>query len=433
MNLESQAEFENQSHTRSYYAATVNDHTDYPRLEGEIRADVCVIGGGFSGVSTALTLAERGYSVVLVEQNKIGWGASGRNGGQMIGGITGEEKMLRDLGPDYADMIWDLGYRGHEIIEERVEKYNIQCDLKHGYIDVAYKPRHMRDFEAHYEELQRRGFGDMVRMVPQSEIEETVGSKVYIGGLINNRNGHIHPLNLCIGEARAAEKLGVSIFENSSVTEIVHGDKPLVKTNSGQVVADKVVLTGNAYNRLERKHIKGQVFPAGSYIIATEPLSEEEARQVNPQDMAICDPNSVVDYYRMSADRRLLFGGRCNYSGREPKSIRAWIEPRMLKVYPQLKGKRIDYEWGGNVGIIVNRVPLLGRIKPNVFYAMGYSGHGVNVTHVAGEIMADAVAGTFERLDVFEKISHFKIPLGQRLGSQMVALGMLYHRMKDLL
>ena len=163
------------------------------------------------------------------------------------------------------------------------------------------------------------------------------------------------------------------------------------------------------------------------------PRLEGEVRQVNPQDMAICDPNSVVDYYRMSADRRLLFGGRCNYTGREPKSIRSWIEPRMLKVYPQLKGKRIDYEWGGNIGIVVNRVPLLGRIKPNVFYAMGYSGHGVNVTHVAGEILVDAIAGTFERLDVFEKISHLNIPLGQRLGSQMVALGMLYYRMKDLL
>jgi gamma-glutamylputrescine oxidase len=427
------SEFENQPHTDSYYAATANDHTDYPRLEGEVRADVCVIGGGFSGISTALTLAERGYSVDLVEQNKIGWGASGRNGGQMIGGTAGDDHLNRKLSPDYADMIWDIGYRGNEIIEERVEKYAIQCDLKHGYIETAYKPRHMRYFEAHYEELQRRGFGDKVRMVPRNEIEETVGSKVYIGGLINNRNGHIHPLNLCIGEARAAEKLGVSIFENSSVTEIVHGEKPLVKTSAGQIVADKVVVTGNAYNRLEQKRIKGQVFPAGSYIIATEPLSEEEARQINPLDMAIGDLNTVVDYYRLSADRRLLFGGRCNYSGREPKSIRAWIEPRMLKVYPQLKGKRIDYEWGGNVGIIVNRVPLLGRIEPNVFYAMGYSGHGVNVSHVAGEIMADAVAGTFERLDVFEKISHINIPFGQRMGGQLVALGMLYYRMKDLL
>ena len=427
------AAIERQPHTASYYAATLNDDTRYPPLAGDSVADICVIGGGFSGVATALTLAERGYEVVLLEQHRIGWGASGRNGGQVIGGISGADKLVRDLGQEVADMVWDIGYRGHEIIEERIAKYAIDCDYKHGYIDVAIKPRHMRDFEAHYQELQQRGFGDQVRLVPPEEIESVVGTSAYIGGLINNRNGHLHPLNLCVGEARAAASLGTRIHEGSPVTAIQHGTKPVVKTSAGQVTANQVVLTGNAYNTLERSRLPGQIFPAGSFIIATEPLSEQEAQRLNPFDLAVCDPNFVLDYFRLSPDRRMLFGGRCNYSGRDPKSIKADILPRMLKLYPSLAGKRIDYEWGGKIGIVINRVPLFGRIEPNVFYAMGYSGHGVNATHAAGEIMADAVAGTLEQLDIFERIGHHKIPFGQTFGNQMLALGMLYYRLRDLL
>ncbi len=422
-----------EAHTDSYYAATSHPQTSFAALEGELEVDVCVIGAGFTGIASALTLAERGYSVAVLEQHRVGWGASGRNGGQMIGGISGEEEIARQLGPSVADQVWDIGYRGHEIIEERIDRYKIDCDLRHGYIDVAFKDRHMREFETHYAELQRRGFGDQVELVDAGQIQSVVGSEAYIGGLINRRNGHLHPLNLCIGEAEAAASLGVQIFEASPVESIEYGEPVIARTALGQVRAKSLILTGNAYNRLERGRLRGQVFPAGSYIIATEPLTESEVADINPQNLAVCDPNYVLDYFRLSADRRLLFGGRCNYSGRVPASISASIRPRMLKIYPQLEDKRIDYEWGGNIGIVVNRVPLLGRIESNVFYAMGYSGHGVNATHVAGEIMADAVEGRYQRLELFETISHMKIPFGQRFGSQMVALGMLYYRMKDLL
>jgi glycine/D-amino acid oxidase-like deaminating enzyme len=422
-----------QQHCPSYYAATRNDDASYAPLRGNQRADVCVIGAGFTGIATALTLAERGYKVVVVEQNRVGWGASGRNGGQMIGGMTGEASLKKTWGDTHADLLFELGYRGHDIIAERVQKYTIECDLKYGYIDVALKSRQLDDQQVWYESLCARGMEDQVRLVSAGEVSQLLGTDKYLGGLINNRNGHLHPLNLCLGEARAAASLGVSIHEGSEVTGIVHGAQAVVTTEQGRVTADFVVLAGNAYQHLERKALSGQVFPAGSYILATEPLSEAEVAQINSLDLAVCDQNEVLDYFRLSADRRMLFGGRCNYSGREPRSIEGSMVPRMRNIYPQLAGKRVDYAWGGKIGIVVNRVPLLGRIGGNVFYSMGYSGHGVNMTHACGEIMADAVAGTFERMDVFAGVRHRKIPFGQRFGGQMVAMGMLYYRLKDML
>jgi glycine/D-amino acid oxidase-like deaminating enzyme len=217
------------------------------------------------------------------------------------------------------------------------------------------------------------------------------------------------------------------------VTSIEHGSRPKVITAQGVVEAQSVVLAGNAYSMFEPKHLSNLVFPAGSYIIATEPLSDEVVNEINPLDVAVCDVNEVVDYYRLSADKRLLYGGACNYSGRDPASIKSYILPRMLKVYPQLKDVRIDFEWGGKIGIVLDRVPAVGRINDNVYYCQGYSGHGVNATHIMGEIMSDAVAGTMEKFDLFADMKHFRIPGSQWLGNQIIALGMLYYKLKDRL
>jgi glycine/D-amino acid oxidase-like deaminating enzyme len=422
-----------QPHCSSYYAASRNDHTSYPVLQGEVDADVCVIGGGFTGVSTALTLAERGLRVALVEQHLISWGASGRNGGQMIGGMSGEGRLSKHWGGERDELMWNLGYRGHDIIAERIEKYAIECDFKRGYIDVSLKPRQLDDLKEWHQEHVDHGMDDSVRLVDAEEVSSLLGTSAYLGGLINTHNGHLHPLNLCLGEARAAASLGARIFEGSEVIKIEHGRRPRVVCTHGAVTADFVVLAGNAYHRLEQKKLKGRLFPAGSYIIATEPLSEEEAKEINGLDMAVCDQNNVLDYYRLSADRRMLFGGRCNYSGRDPKDIAGSMVPRLHNIYPQLKDKRIDYAWGGSMGIILNRVPMMGRTAPNVLYCQGYSGHGVNMTHVCGEALADAVAGTLESFDFFADVSHFPIPFSQWFGNQAVAAGMLYYRLRDLL
>ena len=427
------ADIQQQEHTGSYYAATANERTGYPALEGEVRADVCVVGAGFTGVATTLSLAERGYSVALVEANRVGWGASGRNGGQLIHGINGHEKLEKNYGPGIGDLLWELDWRGHDIIHERVEKYGIDCDLKSGFAEVALKPRHLGYIEEYAENRQRRQWPYRYEVWDREQTRDRLGTDAYLGAFVCYRDGHLHPLNLCIGEARAAEGLGARIFEQSPVADIEHGARPRVNTGSGSVRADAVVLAGNAYSRLEPKHLAGLVFPAGSYIIGTEPLSEDLAGEINPLDVAVCDMNEIVDYHRLSADRRLLYGGACNYSGRDPADIEAYILPRMLKVYPQLRGVRIDFQWGGMIGIVPDRIPVVGRIDGNIYYCQGYSGHGVNSTHVMGEIMADAVGGTMEKFDLFAGMKHLRIPGSRWFGNQMIALGMLYYRVKDLL
>ncbi len=422
-----------QEHVNSYYAASVNKVTDYPVLEGAIKADVCVVGAGYTGVATALTLAERGYAVTLVEANRVGWGASGRNGGQLINGISGLAKIHKQHGEGSAAVLWHLKWRGHDIIHDWVEKYAIACDLKNGFVQTALKSRHLAELESYAEEMARHDFAYKYEVWDRDKTRSMLGTDSYVGGFVNYRDGHLHPLNLCVGEARAAHGLGVQIFEQSPVLRIEHGVKPKVFTANGHIEADSVVLAGNAYHRLEPKHLSSLSFPAGTYIIATEPLADDLVNEINPLDLAVCDLNEVVDYHRLSADKRMLYGGRCNYSGREPSSVKAAIGPRMLKIYPQLKDARIDYQWGGMIGIVLNRIPLLGRIHKNVYYCQGYSGHGVSASHCLGEITADAVTGTLEEFDLFASQKHFRIPGSQWLGNQLIAMGMWYYRMRDLL
>jgi gamma-glutamylputrescine oxidase len=422
-----------QEHTKSWYAATVSEVTDYPQLQDDLSVDICIVGAGFTGVATALTLAERGYAVALVEANRVGWGASGRNGGQLINGISGLAKIQKRYGDGIADMLWDLRWRGNDIVRARVAKYDIDCDLRDGFVETAVKPRHVKDLEDWAAEMERRAFPHRWELWDRAKTRDMLGTDGYIGGFVSYHDGHLHPLNLCIGEARAAHGLGVRIFEQTPVTGIEHGQRPTVVTAKGRIHADSVVLAGNAYHFLEPKQLANLVFPAGSFIMATEPLPEEVVKEINPLDLAVCDMNEILDYYRLSPDRRLLYGGRCNYSGRDPRSIKAILLPRMLELYPQLEGVRIDYEWGGKIGIVLNRVPLLGRIHGNVYYCQGYSGHGVNATHILGEVTADAIAGTMETFDLFANYPHFRIPGSQWVGNQLIALGMMYFRIKDLI
>jgi glycine/D-amino acid oxidase-like deaminating enzyme len=419
-------------HTDSYYAATANRSTDYPPLEGDQQADVCVVGAGFTGISTALHLAERGYNVHVVEASKVGWGASGRNGGQMISGVSGERTLARFHGADVEDLLWEMRWAGHDIIRERVDHYGIDCDLKAGYLDVAIKQRHLDDFRADFELLQRHDFPYEYRLLSATETHDVIGTDAYIGSLLNMGNGHLHPLNLCVGEAHAAVTNGATIYESSPVIRIDMNGKPKVITLQGSVSADWVVIAGNAYHSLVPK-LRGIMFPVNSFIIATEPLSKKLVDSVNPKDLAVCDPNFVLEYFRLSADKRLLFGGRINYFGSDPSFIRKNLRPRMLKVYPQLMDTKIDYAWGGTIGVPINRVPQFGRVAPNVLFAQGYSGHGVNVTHLAGQVLADAIAGTCERFDVFAKVKPIRVPGAYLLQKPMVALGVFYYQLRDML
>lgn len=422
-------------HTGSYYAASRKLQSDYPQLDGNLDCDVVVVGGGFTGVSTTLFLAERGYDVVLLEASRIGWGASGRNGGQLIDGFTDTDKFRRKFGESAAEMVWQMGGECRDIVVQRIEKYAIDCDLKFGYLDVAARgrPAELRGLQAHLEERTRRDFPYEMRLVGEDELREWIRTDAYVAGLSNAGNGHLHPLNLCAGEARAAADLGARVFEQTRVNRICHGAQPVVETGHGNVSAKKVVLAGNAYLRDAEPRIRDTIFPAGSYIIATEPLGEERAHELLPADVAFCEQCVALNYFRLSADKRLLFGGMCNYSGRHPRSIRAAMLPRLLKVFPALADVAIDYEWGGNIAISINRCPQFGRIEGNTYYAQGFSGHGLAPSHLAGKMLADVVCGDAEQFDVFARIRHLSIPGGKWFAGPAVALGMSYFRLKEML
>jgi len=423
-------------HTDSYYAASSLPQPDHPALTGEVTADVCVVGGGFSGLNTALELAERGFSVVLLEARRIAWGASGRNGGQLIRGVGhGLDQFASIIGTDGVRQMKLMGLEAVEIVRERVERFQIACDLTWGYCDLANKPRDLQGLAEDAEELRSLGYRHEVRLLQANEIDSVIGSGRYVGGMIDMGSGHLHPLNLAIGEAAAAAQQGVKLFEQSPVTRIDYGPEVQVHTAQGTVRANTLVLACNAYLNGLNPHLSGKVLPAGSYIIATEPLSQAQATQLLPRNMAVCDQRVTVDYFRLSADRRLLFGGACHYSGRDPKDIGAYMRPKMLQVFPQLADVKIDYQWGGMIGIGANRLPQIGRLsdQPNVYYAQAYAGHGLNATHLAGKLLAEAISGQQHgRFDLFAQVPHMTFPGGKHLRSPLLALGMLWHRLKEL-
>jgi glycine/D-amino acid oxidase-like deaminating enzyme len=421
----------------SYYTATCNDLEPFSRLEGNMKVHVCVVGGGFTGVATALHLAEKGYDVALVEQNRIGWGASGRNGGQVIGGYGPElsnlTKIEKVFGRDNARAAWDMGVECVDILSDWVEKYDIDCDLKWGYFDAAMKEREMDELKECMETLIGFGYAPQQKVIERNKVAFIVGSDRYIGGVTNMGWGHCHTLNLVRGEARAAERLGARIFEDARVSKITYGDQVVVDMDTCRITADIVVLGGNAYLGQLVPKLAARVLPAGSYIVATEPLDGALADEIMPADYAVCDQRWALDYFRMTADKRLLFGGLATYSGRHPRDIVAAVRPNMLKVFPQLKDVKIDYSWGGYMGIGLNRIPQVGRIQPNVYFAQAYSGHGVAPTHMSARLISEAIAGQFERFDVMAKIKHPPFPGGQMFAQPLQAIGMAYYRMKDAL
>lgn len=423
-------------HAASYYAASLGDPGHYPSLAGHVQADVCVIGGGFTGVNTAIELAERGLKVVLLEAHRIGWGASGRNGGQLIRGVGHDvEQFANVIGADGVRALKLMGLEAVEIVRQRIQQHRIECDLAWGYCDLANRPSEYEAFASDLYELRQLGYTHEMQLVPRPELPGFIGSGAYAGALYDTGSGHLHPLKLAVGEARVAHGLGVQLHEHSLVTHIEHGPQVRVRTGQGQVTAQHLVVACNAYLGQLEPHLAGKVLPAGSYIIATEPLAPALARELLPQNTAMCDQQLIVDYFRLSADHRLLFGGGCHYSGRDPKDVAAYMRPKMLQVYPQLATTRIDYHWAGMIGIGANRLPQIGRFgrQGNVYYAQAYAGHGLNATHLAGRLLAEAITGQASTgFDLFAKVPHITFPGGRYLRSPLLALGMLWHRFKAL-
>lgn len=430
MSLESQ-------HAASYYAATARSSAPYPALQEQLSADVCVVGGGLTGVNTALELAERGLSVILLEARRIGWGASGRNGGQLIRGIGHDVSgFARYVGQDGVRYLQQAGIDSVELVRQRIAQYAIDCDLRWGFCELANTPAQFTAFKDEQAQLAELGYRHATRLVDATHIGEVVASEQYAGGLIDMGSGHLHPLDLVQGEACAAAKLGVRIFEQSPVLRIEHGPSVTLHCAHGKVRAQSLVLGCNAHLDELEPRLSGKVLPAGSYVVATERLPEQVAQALIPQNMALCDQKVGLDYYRLTADNRLLFGGACHYSGRDPKDIAAYMLPKVRKVFPQLADVRIDYQWGGMIGITANRFPQVGRLSqyPNVYYAQGYSGHGLNVTHWTAKLLAEGIAvGHSQGLDVFSAVPHLTFPGGKALRSPLLAAGMLWHRLREVL
>ena len=423
------------THTSSYYAATANGKVEFPQLTADMTTDVAIIGGGFTGVATALELAERGINVVLCEANQIGWGATGRNGGQVTGSLSGDKAMEREfrrtIGDKAADFVWELRWRGHDIIRKRILKYNIDCDLRFGHMQTALTKGQLADLQDIYATGCHRGMSSDLMMVSAAEIPDYLETDLYIGGLLNRKNMHLHSLNFCLGQAEAVVSLGGKVFENSEVISIEHGKNPVIRTKHGSIRADKVMLAGNAYHLLEQPKLRGKLFPASLANMATAPLSKEDVAAINPHNLAVYDGRFVLDYYRLTADNRVMFGGGTNYSGRDSKDVARELRPALERTFPRLKGVEIDYSWSGMDGIVLNRIPQVGRIGSNVFYVQGYSGHGIALSHILAEITAECISGDSSEFTVFENCKHWNLPVGRTTGSFMIAVGMAYYALRD--
>lgn len=423
----------NTAYPQSYYAASANAAPVRPLLQGEVDTDVCVIGAGYTGLSSALFLLENGFKVTVLEAAKVGFGASGRNGGQIVNSYSRDIDVIeRTVGAKQAQLMGEMAFEGGRIIRERVAKYQIQCDLKSGGVFAAITPKQMGHLEAQKKLWERYGHTQL-ELLDQRRIREVVACDEYIGGMLDMSGGHIHPLNLALGEAAAAESLGGMIFEQSAAIKIDRGDNPVVHTAQGKVRAKFIIVAGNAYLGNLVPELSAKSMPCGTQVITTEPLSDALARTLLPQDYCVEDCNYLLDYYRLSADKRLIFGGGVVYGARDPANIESIIRPKMLKAFPQLKDVKIDYAWTGNFLLTLSRLPQVGRLGDNIYYSQGCSGHGVTYTHLAGKVLAEALRGQAERFDAFAGLPHYPFPGGQILRTPLTALGAWYYSLRDKL
>ncbi|TYC52801.1 FAD-dependent oxidoreductase [Rhodobacterales bacterium] len=423
-------------HAPSYYAATANWQTAYPSLEEATTGSVCIIGGGYTGLSAALHLAERGISVILLEANRIGWGASGRNGGQVGSGQRVEQTTLEQRhGMAHAKLLWELAEDSKALVKSLIARHQIACDYTPGILHADHRKSFVSDSRDYVEHLHLTYGYEDIRFVDGNEIGSLVGSPRYHGGSLDMGAGHLHPLNFALGLGRAAEAAGARIFEESQVTGVKtpeHG-RVTVTTAKGEVKADQLILACNGYlGTLDRK-TAAHVMPINNFIVATEPFSEAEAKAIISNNAAVADSKFVINYFRLSADRRLLFGGGENYGYRFPEDIKSFVRDPMLEIFPQLKDVGIDYGWGGTLAITPKRMPYFARPHSNVLTATGYSGHGVAMGTLAGQILAETIAGSTGRFDVFEKLNIPAFPGGDKLRFPLLVMAMTWFSLRDKL
>jgi gamma-glutamylputrescine oxidase len=420
----------------SYYEASVTRPPALPALAGRVQADVCVIGAGLVGLSAALELRARGYSVVLLEAQVAGWGASGRNGGQLIAGFASEDAIEAQFNAADAARAWNVTIDALDLVRERIATHGIECDQVDGYMTLATSARKARELAARTEQVERL-YGYQVESLPAGEVGAAIASKRFYGGVRDRRSGHLHPLKYCLGMAAAACKAGVQLFEHSPVTSVERGARPLVRTALGEVACEFVVMAGNVYLNEYGKRVAPdlgrRIMPVGTYIVATEPMDKARADALISGRNAVCDTNFILDYFRTTADHRMLFGGRVSYSSYTPPKLVASMRQRMLAVFPQLADLDVPHSWGGFVDITMNRGPDFGRVGTNIYYLQGFSGHGLALSGMAGKLAAEAIDGQATTFDLMARLRHMPFPGGALLRTPALVLGMLYYQIRDLL
>jgi gamma-glutamylputrescine oxidase len=422
----------------SYYEASVSRSSPEPPLDDRISVDVCVVGGGLAGVSAALELAKRGYSVALLEAQRIGWGASGRNGGQLIVGMgaEGECAMEEQLPPEDARRAWDVSVEGLRLVQDRIREFGIECEYRAGYLTLVVKQRQWRELErwAHH---VMNAYEYPLQFIEPREMRSWVASERFVRAVFDPGSGHMHPLKFCLGLGAAARAAGARIYEHSPALYVERGTRPVVKTGQGEVTSDFLLLAGNVY--LDEygdgiaPELAGRIMPVGTYIIATEPMDRNRADALMRGRPAASDTNHILDYFRLSEDHRLLYGAGESYSARTPRNLVARMRSRMLGVFPQLADLAITHSWGGFVDISFNQAPDFGRLGANIYYLQGFSGHGLALSGMAGKLVAEAIAGQAERFDVFARVKHRRFPGGPWMRTPALTLGMLYYRLLDYL
>lgn len=412
----------------SYYAATASPMEPFPAATGAIDCDVCVVGGGYSGLSAALHLRQAGYDVVLLDAQRVGFGASGRNGGQVgTGQRIGQDTLEGIVGHDQAHSLWDLSLESVALVRDLIAKNRIDCGWHDGIIEAEHRAKTVVEAYEYADKLQSEYDYDLIRSVNKDEMRSLVGTRAYYGGTLDMGGGHLHPLRYALGLARACHDAGVQIFEQSKVTKVTNDAK--VTTQDADISSKYVILGCNGYLGALNDHVAKRVMPINNFIAATEPL--DDPRSLIRDNHAVADSKFVINYFRLSDDNRMLFGGGESYGYTFPRDVAATVRKPMLEIFPQLKDARIDYAWGGTLGITMNRMPHFARMSDQVLSISGYSGHGVAMATLAGKLAADAVAGQAEKFDIFNSVPIHRFPGGPRLRTPLLILAMLWYSMRD--
>jgi gamma-glutamylputrescine oxidase len=430
------------SQSESYYLASAIGQRARPQLVDDRVADVCIVGAGYTGLSCALHLATRGLKVVVLEAQYAGFGASGRNGGQVIPGQrVDQDELERRYGDAHARALWDLALEANALVRDLIATHAIECDLAPGHLVAAVRDSHARELERYVDHLGRRYAYTTARYVPANEMPSLVATQNYKGGLYDTTGFHLHPLNYALGLARAADDAGAAILERSPAIAIKRGDQIQIETASnagsntvqGRVTAKFLVLAGNAYLGDLVPELSRKIMPISNYIAATEPLGQARARALIPSGAAVADTKFVLDYYRLSADGRLLFGGGETYGDRDVENAAEIVRPHILRVFPQLDDVKIEHAWGGRLAITMPRLPHFGRLAPNLYFAQGYSGQGVAIATLAGKLIAEAIVGQAARFDVYERLNVPALPGGALLRKPLLKLALTWFALRDRL